>query len=399
MSTARIWTGAGQLRLAVQRQWETGRILAARCSPEPLFPLRVPLRRPDRRALLDRFDEVRAWIRELEAESAATLGHGYQLEWEEVNHRQLGSNRVPRAAIFQTEDDAVRFIGRSSELRRFGRIAEETARGFAELMPWLAAHPLTVLELGEDWSRVLSVLQWFRERPRPGVYLRQVDAPGVDSKFIEGRKALISELLELVLGDPVCDPSAPRVADFERRYGLLTKPVQVRIRILDRALSVSGLMDVAAPVEQLAALDLSVRRIFVTENDTNAIAFPELPDAAVVFGRGYALELLGRLPWLHRAEIFYWGDLDTHGFAILDRFRESFPHARSLLMDRPTLLEHRGAWTQERADQRCDRRLERLTPEENALYEDLRADRLGAAVRLEQERIAFGWLTRALSAL
>ena len=53
----------------------------------------------------------------------------------------------------------------------------------------------------------------------------------------------------------------------------------------------------------------------------------------------------------------------------------------------------------ERADQRCDRRLERLTPEENALYEDLRADRLGAAVRLEQERIAFGWLTRALSAL
>lgn len=399
MSTSRAWTSAGLLRETVQRHWDTGRILGARFSPEPLFPLRVPLRRPDRRTLLDRFDEVRAWIRELETESAGARGHGYELEWEELNHRQLGSNRVPRAAVFRTEDDAVRFIGRSVEVRRFDRVAEETARGFPEITPWLARHPLTVLDLEDDWSRVLSVLQWFRERPRPEVYLRQVDAPGVDSKFIEGRKALIAELLDLVLGDRVCDPSAPRVADFERRYGLLTKPVQVRIRILDRALSVSGLMDVAAPVEQLAALEFSVRRIFVTENDTNAIAFPELPDAAVVFGRGYALELLGRLPWLHRAELFYWGDLDTHGFAMLDRFRESFPHARSLLMDHPTLLAHRGAWTQEGADQRCDRRLERLTPEENALYEDLRADRLGAAVRLEQERIAFGWLTRALSAL
>ena len=41
-------------------------------------------------------------------------------------------------------------------------------------------------------------------------------------------------------------------------------------------------------------------------------------------------------------DLVYWGDLDTHGFAILNRLRECFPHARSMLMDRATLLAHPG---------------------------------------------------------
>lgn len=41
--------------------------------------------------------------------------------------------------------------------------------------------------------------------------------------------------------------------------------------------------------------------------------------------------------------------------------------------------------------------LARLTPDETALYEDLVANRLADRLRLEQERISFRWLRRALA--
>lgn len=36
--------------------------------------------------------------------------------------------------------------------------------------------------------------------------------------------------------------------------------------------------------------------------------------------------------------------------------------------------------------------LTRLTAEESAVYDDLRSDRLAPRLRLEQERVGFGWL-------
>lgn len=46
-----------------------------------------------------------------------------------------------------------------------------------------------------------------------------------------------------------------------------------------------------------------------------------------------------------------------------------------------------------------ERPLARLSSDEAAVYDDLRLDRLGPRVRLEQERIAFGHLERAISTL
>lgn len=85
----------------------------------------------------------------------------------------------------------------------------------------------------------------------------------------------------------------------------------------------------------------------------------------------------------------YWGDIDTHGFAILSRLRTHLPHTRSLLMDRDTLLAHRAHWSEEPLDGRCTHELPSLKEEEDALFDDLRCDRLGVRVRLEQERIGY----------
>jgi hypothetical protein len=67
-------------------------------------------------------------------------------------------------------------------------------------------------------------------------------------------------------------------------------------------------------------------------------------------------------------------------------------------MDRDTLLRHREVWSEEPAERRCTRELEALDAEERALYDDLRNDRLGVGVRLEQERIEFGRVQAAIDA-
>ncbi len=80
---------------------------------------------------------------------------------------------------------------------------------------------------------------------------------------------------------------------------------------------------------------------------------------------------------------------------MLDRLRASFPHVRSLQMDRETLLAHRAMWTVEDAPHIGAP--QRLTEPEAALDADLRFDRLARSVRLEQERIGFGWVREAIA--
>ena len=129
----------------------------------------------------------------------------------------------------------------------------------------------------------------------------------------------------------------------------------------------------------------------------NGLAFPPVPKGIAIFGLGYGLERLTEVTWLHRRAVNYWGDLDTHGFWMLDRLRSRMPHARSFLMDRGTLLAHRHAWVSEPEPAKFPP--SHLKPDERALYDDLLEDRLGPSVRLEQERIGFGWLESALKNL
>jgi hypothetical protein len=117
----------------------------------------------------------------------------------------------------------------------------------------------------------------------------------------------------------------------------------------------------------------------------------------VIFGAGYGFDLLAGARWLHGCSICYWGDIDTHGFAILDQLRGHFPTTASFLMDRDILLAHRLHWGTEEQPERRD--LVRLTSEEAALYDDLRCNRLGNRVRLEQERIGFDRVRLALARL
>jgi hypothetical protein len=385
------WSTLADLRCQLERYWDSGRLLAASLRDESLFPLELRLRGPDTRACSERFDEVRQWIRELESDGR------YQIHWAELNHRVLGRNRIPARILVPSERDALSLIGKTDEAERFRSLCDVTLKTLPELAAWLTLKPLVALENAGDWELIMAVLQWFRGHVRSGLYLRQLDIAGVDTKFIEGRKVLLAELLDIVLPAEARGATAVGPRNFEQRYGLASKPSQIRFRILDRRFSIQGLTDLAVPASEFATLDLPVERVFITENEINGLTFPNVPASLVIFGLGYGLERLSEARWLRQRALHYWGDIDTYGFHILDRLRSIFPTARSFLMDRETLLEHVPLWVQE--NNPYDGELRRLSAAEGALYEDLRYNRLSDRVRLEQERIPYGWIECALHRL
>ncbi|MGI6299138.1 MAG: Wadjet anti-phage system protein JetD domain-containing protein [Saccharofermentanales bacterium] len=44
----------------------------------------------------------------------------------------------------------------------------------------------------------------------------------------------------------------------------------------------------------------------------------------MIFGAGYGFDHLASASWLNQKDIYYWGDIDTHGFAILNQLRRLF---------------------------------------------------------------------------
>jgi len=137
--------------------------------------------------------------------------------------------------------------------------------------------------------------------------------------------------------------------------------------------------------------------VFVTENETNGLVFPDVPGSIVIFGLGYGVQTLAETAWLQAKELYYWGDIDTHGFSILARLRTGFPQTRSFLMDRETLLAHRELWGHEKEIH--EGTISRLTEAERAVLDYLRGGAFGYRIRLEQELIGFDWFRRALEVL
>lgn len=389
------WTRAADLRAQVHKLWDKGALLGATLQADTLFPLRLRLAGPSSTELSERFDKVRAWVAELRE-----LEPRFRIERRAFRHRVLGSTAVPQEVWLDTPADALAAIGKLAQAQRFAQLVRHTDDTLAALRPWLQRRPLQALALADAWPRLLAVVAWVQAHPRPGIYLRQVDIAGVDSKFIEAHRAVLSEWLDLALPAQAIDAAASGTSQFGPRYGFRDKPLRIRFRLLDpaRALLAAGTdQDITVTQASFERLDPPVQRVFMTENEINFLAFPPVRDAMVVFGAGYGFDVLKGAAWLQQRSLHYWGDIDTHGFAILDQLRAQLPHAQSLLMDRATLMAHAAHWGEE--PQPLLRDLPRLTLDEAALYDELRDNRLRPRVRLEQERIGFGWLQQALAAL
>ena len=122
----------------------------------------------------------------------------------------------------------------------------------------------------------MSAYYWLQEARDSGRYLREITAPGVDTKFVERHRLLLAQLLDV--------PSS--ASGFLGALGLRAKPETLRLRP-DPSLGVAtGLSDLTARLDELATLSVSVRLAVVIENEITFLSVPVPPRRRRAVGQG-----------------------------------------------------------------------------------------------------------------
>lgn len=376
---ARSWATPETVREKVRRRWDDGTLLRTLALGEPLAPLEVPLSGPRASEIGDRFGEVQDWMAALV--SGSRDGARYELRYKTIGGRAVGRNQIPTHAVVSRLEQAWELLGVRAQVDAFEQMLASAPD--QRVREWVLARPVPALGHHTEWPQLLAAYRWLDAARGSGRYLRQIDAPGVDTKLVEARRPVLADLLGV----------SRQAGLFLTELGLRTKPEYVRIRLSAAAAPVP-VSELSVRVDELDGLAMSFSTAVVVENEITYLTLPVPVDGVVIWGRGFDVSRLGRWSVLREAEVHYWGDLDTHGFAILHRLRSHLPQTRSFLMDSETLQAHRERWGREAAPTTAT--LDRLTPEEAAVYDDLVSDRFTDRIRLEQERIDWGWALERL---
>jgi len=338
---------------------------------------------------------------ELIEQSKDRKGFGFTIKYKTVNTKRDSTQDVIDEISFQSEADFLKFIRKESEAEAFKKNAEKILIQFPELNEWIKKYPLKVVQYNESWQHILNVCDYFKQNPKPNLYIRELPVR-INTKFIENNKGILFELLNAVLPIESINQDFSAVKNFEKRFGLKFNQNQIRIRILDKGISeknLSGLTDVVITEEEFCNLKIPCEKVFILENKTNFsnlmnfLTLPQMESTIGIFGSGFKISHLKNAVWLSDKEIFYWGDIDTHGLQILSQIRGYFPNTKSIMMDFETLDAFKDDWC--KGESIVVNTLSNLTKEEQELFAFVKADNINT-IRLEQEKISHKYVLKIL---
>ena len=369
------------------------------------WPMRVTLASFTEREVSTQMDAVTQWAGEWH-KAELELPAGMTLVWETRRWTRLGEQRFPSKLVIDSPGALAAWVNQGPRWKQACSRWDALVRGFPNVAgSSVCQRHLTVFTewAQQDVDRLHALLVWFQANPRSDLYLRQLPVPGIDTKWVEPRKAVVRDFLLAANGKPF----AATAQGFHEVCGLRKPPAKLRLRILCPKLraGLGGLCDIEAPVEEVAQMGLRVRSVIIVENLETGLALPDFEGTVAFMRLGHAVSELAHIPWLEPnhlgvaaeplPQLIYWGDIDTHGFAILSRARSIFARLESVLMDDATFLEGRALWVTENTPNRAEA-FPHLTPAEGDMYAGLRANKRGIHLRLEQERLPWPVCLEAL---
>lgn len=349
-------------------------------------PIEIPC---DKKAS-DTIAEYQKEFNDIRSLSKEVKGYGYTICWKTVKTKKLGTQGLPSKIKFETAEDFERFLQKVKEIDVFRKNVALINGKFPELQCWIEKYPLKVIDKSEYWSDILKVLDYFSKNPQPQLYIRELPIE-VHTKFIEQHKALIGELLDIVIKEYI----NTNEKEFEKRYNLRYDEPTVRMRLLDRTLAKKlfyGLDDITIPISLFLKLQIPISKVYIVENKVNFLTFPLIPNSIVIWGKGYGVASIKESELLKSTELIYWGDLDAQGFEILSQFRSYFGQVKSLLMDKATFDNYleKECGTPSKINVKLN-----LTTEEEELYQYIKVNNY----RLEQEKIPQRYVIEQLKCL
>ncbi len=108
----------------------------------------------------------------------------YTLHWQSIGGRQIGRNRLPVRAVVSSIEQVSALLGVATAVRRFDELLA-LARQHPRVRQWVIEHPHRALELGPELPQLIAAYVWLDGHRHSNRYLREISAPGVDTKFAE----------------------------------------------------------------------------------------------------------------------------------------------------------------------------------------------------------------------
>lgn len=311
-----------------------------------------------------------------------------EVVWREHHWKIIGKHQLPCQINLANAKEVAIW---ANELSRWNEILS-CYQQIRDILPNPSSQLLKRIS-STDLTLLLDVVKWFENNRSSGLYLRQLPINGVHTKWIENNRDVILKFISEIRG--VIPEN-----DFHQALGLRLPPHLIRLRILDPDLRhhVGGFSDITLRFDELSQLKIMPSQVIIVENLQSGLALDDLPGTVAFLGLGNAVSVLSKIPWLVNSKCYYWGDIDTYGFAILNNLRSLLPNVQSLLMDIDTLMHHEGLWVREDKQFNAEK-LPCLTAGEQSLYTDLKLNHRGDKVRLEQERIPWDYAWPTISSL
>lgn len=360
--------------------WEP--LLRSYILEEQFFPKRIERIGKVRSGhITSRFEMLQAEIEELYRFSKNQVGKGYTVQTAGRNFRRTGSHELPDTIIFETIDDYIYFTGYKKEwgvfLNNYSTITSRAPR----LKDWALNNCLWLTEKDINWIDVLKVCQYFIETPRPNLYLRQLPIE-IHTKFIEENNALIQSLLDFLIPEHIRSLTQKR---FAERFFLRYDEPLIRIRFLDENQQADfKFRDISIPLSDFEKFELPAQNVLIAENKMNFLTLPLMHSTVAIWsGGGFNIAYLRNADWLSNKKIIYWGDIDEHGFQILQQLRTYYQHAQSVMMDMLTFEAFKMYAVN--GSRNKSENLNLLTKDENDIFQYLKT--LDNNNRLEQEKI------------
>jgi hypothetical protein len=138
-------------------------------------------------------------------------------------------------------------------------------------------------------------------------------------------------------------------------------------------------------------------RIFILENKTTFYTFPLKDDECAIYCGGFAILMLKNISFLKESNIYYFGDLDEHGFAILSKFRKLYSNVNSFCMDLQTIEDYKKYLIK---GEFYSGEIDKLTASEGKALTYLKENIIdGTSSRIEQEKLSRSYLLKRLEKL
>lgn len=231
----------------------------------------------------------------------------------------------------------------------------------------------------------IETTKYLIENPNSKKYPRELDLKA-DTKFLSNNLQRITSFLKYF-----------REIDYNlgkyERIGLLNPYSTVFLR---GNINVNANGNCFSPdistveLDELRLFKNHFDKIFVIENKTTFLKFPLKESYLAIFMGGFAINILKKVPFLLESQLYYFGDLDEHGFEILSMFRELYPNVKSLCMDMETINNYKNYIIE---GKEYKGKIKNLNSREKKALNFLVDNKInGISSRIEQEKIPIEYL-------